>query len=55
MKTNESKRDFIRHHVKDCETTLDWYDNFVDYIQEIDVKLYNEACEYADNIQQENK
>lgn len=44
----ESKREYKRHHIKDCETTLDWYDLFVDYIEEVNINLYNEACEYAD-------
>jgi hypothetical protein len=34
---------------------LEWYDNFVDYIYEIDTNKYNQACEYADNKQKENK
>jgi len=25
-----------------------WFNNFVDYIYELDSNLYNEACEYAD-------
>ena len=28
---------------------LAWCDLFVDYIAEIDINKYNEACEYADN------
>ena len=34
----------------DCEETLEWFNYFVDYIQEIDSNLYNQACEYADNM-----
>ena len=28
---------------------LKWYDLFVDYIENADHNLYDEACEYADN------
>jgi len=34
---------------------LEWYNYFVDYILEADYNKYNEACEYADNKQKENK
>ena len=27
---------------------LKWFHLFADYIQEIDYKLYNDACKYAD-------
>tara|TARA_R110002012_G_scaffold113782_1_gene259867 strand:- start:852 stop:1046 length:195 start_codon:yes stop_codon:yes gene_type:complete len=27
---------------------LAWFNNFVDYVGNIDSNLYNEACEYAD-------
>ena len=49
----ETYREFIRHHKTSCEDALDWYDLFVDYIEEVNINLYNEACEYADDQQQE--
>jgi hypothetical protein len=35
------------------EDILEWYNNFVDYIEEIDINLYNEACEYADKKEED--
>ena len=32
---------------------LSWFNSFVDYIQAVDLKGYNSACEYADNIERE--
>ena len=35
---------------------LDWFNHFVDYIENTDRNLYNQACEYADNKEkQENE
>jgi hypothetical protein len=34
---------------------LEWYNLFVDYIYEIDINKYNEACEYADNLTKNNE
>ena len=31
---------------------LDWFNHFVDFIQDVDSNLYDQACEYADG--QEN-
>jgi len=33
------------------EKQLEWFNNFVDYVGNIDRNLYNQACEYADNIE----
>lgn len=33
---------------------LEWYNCFVDYIQEQDPNLYNKACEYADYEEKQN-
>jgi len=35
------------------EDILEWYDNFVDYIEEMDINLYNEACEHADKKEED--
>mgnify|MGYP003661813773 CR=1 FL=1 len=40
---------YTNHYKVDCEDTLEWYDLFVDYIEESNINLYNDACEYADN------
>ena len=35
---------------------LNWFNHFVDYIENTDSNLYNQACEYADNKEkQENE
>ncbi len=41
--------DLALHINKSNIEKLEWYDNFVDYIQELNPNLYNDACEYADN------
>lgn len=33
---------------------LDWFNDFVDFIQESNSNLYNEACEYADAREEAN-
>ena len=30
------------------EQVLKWYDLFVDYVEDADSSLYDEACDYAD-------
>ena len=35
----------------DSEKQLQWFNHFVDYINQIDSNKYNEACEYADNCE----
>ena len=35
----------------ELEKQLEWFNNFVDYVGNIDSNLYNQACEYADNIE----
>jgi|TARA_R100000995_G_scaffold18009_2_gene7319 transcription elongation factor Elf1 len=44
--------DMALHINKSNCQKLDWYDDFVDYIQEININIYNEACEYADKKQE---
>ena len=39
----------------DERSPLDWYDDFVDYVQETMPNLYNEACEYADKKETETE
>ena len=34
--------------LKQLKNKLNWYNLFVDYVQETDINLYNYACEYAD-------
>lgn len=30
------------------EQVLEWFNNFVNYVGNVDSNLYNKACEYAD-------
>ena len=42
----------MKKRISEIQTLKDklaLYDLFVDYIAEIDINKYNEACEYADN------
>jgi len=41
--------DIALHINKSNAEKLEWYDYFVDYLQELNPNLYNDACEYADN------
>lgn len=34
------------------EMVLDWFNHFVDFIANYNSDLYNDACEYADKIEQ---
>lgn len=38
----------------DKDKVLEWFDNFTDYIAEVDINLYNEACDYADEKENDN-
>lgn len=31
---------------------LAWFNHFVDYVNQVDPNLYNEACEYSDNAEE---
>ena len=33
------------------EKVLEWFNNFTDYIQHNNTNLYNQACKYADDIE----
>ena len=35
--------------IKQLKKLLEWYDNFVDYVQECNTNIYNSACAYADD------
>ena len=50
---NMNKKE-LQEVIGNLEEKLEWYDLFVDYIYETTNK-YNQACEYADNNQTENK
>ena len=37
--------------MNDNKKVLEWFNNFTDYIQETNINLYNQACKYADDIE----
>jgi DNA-binding transcriptional regulator GbsR (MarR family) len=37
--------------IKQLKKLLEWYDNFVDYVQECNTNIYNSACIYADDTE----
>ena len=41
-------------HLKNLnKSKLEWYNNFVDFVEEYDDGIYNDACEYADKIKED--
>jgi hypothetical protein len=38
--------------MKDKDKIIQWYDHFVDYVNQVDPNLYNEACEYSDKAEE---
>tara|TARA_R110000822_G_scaffold2314_7_gene11042 strand:+ start:360 stop:494 length:135 start_codon:yes stop_codon:yes gene_type:complete len=41
----------MRYKIKDKQLVIDWFNNFADWIQEHDYEAYQEAIEYADNME----
>ena len=41
----------MRYRIKDKQQVIDWFNNFADYIEESDNDLYEQACEYADDME----
>jgi hypothetical protein len=39
--------------IEKLKMQLEWFNDFVDYIQETDHKAYNYACEYADDYEKD--
>jgi hypothetical protein len=39
--------------MNDNKKVLEWFNNFTDYIQNNNTNLYNQACKYADDIENE--
>lgn len=42
----------LRNELSKKEKALDWYKYFVDFVADYNKKMYNNACEYADKIEQ---
>jgi len=38
--------------MKNKDKIIQWYDHFVDYVNQVDPNIYNEACEYSDNAEE---
>ena len=34
------------------ESVLEWFNNFVDFVANVDSHLYNKACKYADELEE---
>tara|TARA_R110002020_G_scaffold137736_1_gene307202 strand:- start:618 stop:851 length:234 start_codon:yes stop_codon:yes gene_type:complete len=47
--------DLALHINKSNLQKMEWYDLFVDFIEQMDSNLYNEACEYADKQEEQHK
>ena len=41
----------MRYRIKDKQQVIDWFNNFADFIEESDNNLYNEAIEFADDME----
>jgi len=39
----------MRYRIKDKQQVIDWFNNFADYIENLDSSLYQDAIEYADD------
>ena len=46
----KNKLNLVKDKHKD--KIIQWYDHFVDYVNQVDPNLYNEACEYSDNAEE---
>ena len=40
------------HELENVANLFEWFNNFVDYVQDNHRNIYNEACEYADKIEE---
>jgi len=47
---SQSNEKLLKKHNK-LKQQLEWYNHFVDYINQVDSSQYNQACEYADNCE----
>tara|TARA_R100001015_G_C4570393_1_gene128558 strand:- start:617 stop:766 length:150 start_codon:yes stop_codon:yes gene_type:complete len=45
------KRNDLEKQIEIKDKYLAWFNHFVDYVGNIDSNLYNEACEYADELE----
>ena len=39
----------MRYRIKNKQLVIDWFNNFADYVEQIDSALYQDAIEYADD------
>jgi hypothetical protein len=51
----EKEKIKMHHMLKIFPQKIDWYNYFVSYIFDSDNNKYNEACDYANKKQKENK
>tara|TARA_R110000764_G_scaffold3639_4_gene15065 strand:+ start:902 stop:1036 length:135 start_codon:yes stop_codon:yes gene_type:complete len=43
----------MRYRIKDKQQVIDWFNNFADYIEAQDYDFYQEAIEFADDMESE--
>ncbi len=53
LKELKSKLEVVTKLGNTLQSQLEWYDNFVDYVKEVNTNLYNDACQYADSMEGE--
>jgi len=44
----------INFDAKNNKMVLEWFNNFVDYVQEYDDHIYDLACKYSDKVEKQN-
>lgn len=54
MKDNKIIAEF-NNCMTDKDKVLEWFNHFTDYVHHIDSTLYNEACDYADEKENDNE
>jgi len=51
LKSIIMENNFKDERIKALEKQLDWFNSFVDYVQDNANNIYNEACEWADDLE----
>lgn len=46
------ENNFKDERIKALEKQLDWFNDFVDYVQQNSTNIYNEACVHADYMEE---
>ena len=43
----------LKRQLEKANKALSWFNDFADYVENIDRKMYNQACEHADRHEDE--